>query len=188
MGTAGSIQRQTGRRPQRPAARSRRVNASSPDRHGRTARESRRGAAHPSASRWSAEKAAERRAGTATTATMTAAGDLVFGGKNGLTIVSPGALPRDVSPLSLNFTQLEIITADNRKLFPATIQEHIEISALPKRVSFEFVALDFFGVAIQNLNVNVVLFFFKPRSITPKTYETGDRNTAFLLQMVGVGA
>ena len=76
-------------------------------------------------------------------ATMTAAGDLVFGGKNGLTIVSPGALPRQMTPLSLNFTQLEIITADNHKVHPATTQAHIEISALPKRISFEFVALDY---------------------------------------------
>tara|TARA_A200000159_G_scaffold129001_1_gene125137 strand:- start:14746 stop:17943 length:3198 start_codon:yes stop_codon:yes gene_type:complete len=76
-------------------------------------------------------------------ATMTAAGELVFGGKNGLTIISPQALPREVNPLSLNFTQLEITTADNRKLYPATIQDHIEISALPKRISFEFVALDY---------------------------------------------
>lgn len=76
-------------------------------------------------------------------ATMTVTGDLVFGGKNGLTIISPGALPRKVNPLSLNFTQLEIITADNRKVHPATTQAHIEISALPKRISFEFVALDY---------------------------------------------
>ena len=48
-----------------------------------------------------------------------------------------------MNPLSLNFTQLEITTADNRKLYPATIQDHIEISALPKRISFEFVALDY---------------------------------------------
>ncbi|MFC3202242.1 diguanylate cyclase [Alteromonas oceani] len=76
-------------------------------------------------------------------ATITAAGDLVFGGKNGLTIITPQALPRQEPPLSLNFTQLEIITADNHKVHPATTQAHIEISALPKRISFEFVALDY---------------------------------------------
>ncbi len=76
-------------------------------------------------------------------ATITAAGDLVFGGKNGLTIISGETLPRQVDPLSLNFTQLEIVTADNHKVHPATTQAHIEISALPKRISFEFVALDY---------------------------------------------
>jgi len=76
-------------------------------------------------------------------ATMTAAGDLVFGGKNGLTIISPGELPRHIRPLALNFTQLEVITADNRKVHPAATQAHIKISAQPKRISFEFVALDF---------------------------------------------
>ena len=76
-------------------------------------------------------------------ATKTSAGELVFGGTAGLTIISPNALPRQISPLKLAFTQLEIITADNRNIRPVIAQERIKISALPKRISFEFVAQDY---------------------------------------------
>lgn len=76
-------------------------------------------------------------------ATKTPTGDLVFGGMEGLTIITPTALSPEVAPLSLAFTWLEIITASNNNIYPILGQDDLEIDALPTRISFEFIALDY---------------------------------------------
>ncbi len=76
-------------------------------------------------------------------ATMTDAGIMVFGGTNGLTLVSPDEVSM-IKPLkSLKLTDLQITTADDLTLLPSTIQNELLLPALVKRMSFEFTVLDY---------------------------------------------
>lgn len=76
-------------------------------------------------------------------ATITPNGELAFGGVNGLTIITPERLAENVPPFTLTFTRFEVVDADNHKIHPAAGQPMLHISPLPKRISFEFIALDY---------------------------------------------
>ena len=76
-------------------------------------------------------------------AVTTANGELIFGGENGLTVIRPALLKRPQQNLTMQLTQQAILTVDNQLIQPPGNDEHLNIAALPKRVSFEFIALDY---------------------------------------------
>ena len=76
-------------------------------------------------------------------ATKTSDQALVFGGKNGLTIIQPLLLDTVSPPLSLVFTHINVVNQQDGQHYVHTSQETLAIDPLPKRLSFEFAALDY---------------------------------------------
>lgn len=76
-------------------------------------------------------------------ATKTTDQALVFGGKNGLTIIQPLLLDTISPPLSLVFTSINVVTQQDSLHHVDTSPETLAIEPLPKRLSFEFAALDY---------------------------------------------
>lgn len=76
-------------------------------------------------------------------ATLTADGNAVFGGKNGLTIVTPSQLAVSDEQLALVFTNVSVLT-EKGELHPIQITDtQHRFAPLPQRLSFEFAALDY---------------------------------------------
>lgn len=76
-------------------------------------------------------------------AAITEDGSVAFGGRNGITLLSPETLSRAEAPLTLSFTDIFAITKDDRKIQKPGGSELLTFSSLPKRIAFEFVALDY---------------------------------------------
>lgn len=76
-------------------------------------------------------------------ATTTSKGDIVFGGKNGLTLITPSQLGSSDESLSLIFTNANVLTQQDELEQLRAEQPLLTFDPLPKRVMFEFVALDF---------------------------------------------
>ena len=75
--------------------------------------------------------------------TQTDSGAVVFGGINGLTVIEPDKLSLDNKPTPLVLTNINITTKDNSVSSPSLIESQLVIPPLAKRLSFEFIALDY---------------------------------------------
>ncbi|GGF54226.1 GGDEF domain-containing protein [Alteromonas lipolytica] len=80
-------------------------------------------------------------------ATVTAQNEVVFGGANGLTVLSPSLVNAPSRTLKIVLTDLTVTDSNNNRLTPATNGEAIRIAPLPKRIAFEFIALDYWDPA-----------------------------------------
>ena len=76
-------------------------------------------------------------------ATITKDGSIAFGGKNGVTLISPDILPNSKPPVALSFTDVFATTQNDEKIQKANSGDLMNIASLPKRIAFEFVALDY---------------------------------------------
>ena len=76
-------------------------------------------------------------------ATTTSQGDVVFGGTNGLTLIAPSHMDESNGSLTLLFINANVLTQQDELKPLQTGQSIIEMASLPKRVMFEFAALDY---------------------------------------------
>ncbi len=76
-------------------------------------------------------------------ATTTSKGDIVFGGKNGLTLITPSRSGLSDESLAFVFTNANVLTQQDELRQLRAEQPLLTFEPLPKRVMFEFVALDF---------------------------------------------
>lgn len=114
-------------------------------------------------------------------AAMTAQGEAVFGGKNGLTVVTPTERSVVQEEISLVFTHVSVRTQhDELKSLPLT-NDSIQFEALAKRVSFEFVALDYLSPELIQYRYQIdgqddrwTLLDADHRSVTLTSPEPGD--------------